>query len=236
MIKKYSKLMRICSEIPTGKYQVIRYIEGKEPEILFASNSELAANDFMVKFELDVYGIEQGYYRKPLPANVKMRLVNTENVKKTLPDKPTITDKDEFVGYHAQRKPRSVEDDKFIEGYGKDYLSSVLEALPSKDRSIAQNRGWLSYDWSNPYAEGYEKKEEIVVDWLNKKGYRWIFVSESRLLGDYGNFFYKIYFNLENIIDTIPDINVDDAATIYLYKLPTRPKAIRVKKEDVGND
>ena len=92
----------------------------------------------------------------------------------------------EFVGFHKQRRERgSGYDDMFITGnnYGESHFANILNSLYNNDRSEAQENGWTEFDWSNVYSNEYEKMEEIVADWLNKKGYRWIFVTENRPIG-----------------------------------------------------
>lgn len=138
----------------------------------------------------------------------------------------------EFVGYHRQRHKRpSIYDDIFLveEGkgnggnyYGKEYFIELLDSLYNNDKITAMNRGWVDYDWSNEYSDDYEKMEKTVADWLNKRGYRWLFVTENRPhdIEGYGEYIYKIYFRKQDILHIFDDpYGASDIANAYVYHI-----------------
>ena len=135
----------------------------------------------------------------------------------------------EFSGFHRQRSERSKYDDVFItgNGYGKDYFARILDNIYNSDRMEAMSLGYADFDWSNEYSNEYDEKEDEVCDWLNDKGYRWIFVTENRPIGvsAYGEYIYKVYFKKSGIIDIINDpFGADDIAYAYVYHIKNPPK------------
>ena len=138
-----------------------------------------------------------------------------------------ISDEYEFVGFHRQRRERGQYDDTFILGYGESHFRDILDALPFDDRDEAMRNGWIDYSW-DAYDENYDKMEDEVSDWLNDKGYRWIFVTENRPIGveAYGRFIYKIYFKKSDILEIFSDpMGADDTAYAYLYHIDNPPIA-----------
>ena len=152
--------------------------------------------------------------------------------------KPLLEDVNgyEFVGFHKQRRERgSPSDDIFVTGnnYGKTYFREILESLYHKDRDYAQAKGWLDFDWSNCYSDDYEDMEDTVADWLNDRGYRWIFVTANRPIGKsgmlgpgvYGWNTYKIYFRRDDVLHIFDDPEgADDIAYAYVYHIKNPPK------------
>lgn len=141
---------------------------------------------------------------------------------------PETNEEYQFVGFHRQRSERSKYDDVFITGnnYGKGYFREILDSLHNKDRSEAMELGYTDFDWQNEYSNEYDKMEEIVAEWLNDKGYRWIFITENRPIGVtvYGNHIYKIYFKQKDILNIIDDpYGADDVAYAYLYHIKNPP-------------
>ena len=139
-----------------------------------------------------------------------------------------ITGNYEFVGFHRQRRDRSRYDDMFITGnnYGADYFSIILDALYNKDRDEAMQKGWLEYSWDVNDPQ-YDEMEDIIADWLNEKGYRWIFVTENRPIGvnAYGDYIFKIYFKDRDVLHIFDDpMGADDVAYAYLYHISNPPK------------
>lgn len=140
----------------------------------------------------------------------------------------------EFVGYHRQQHQRpSPRDDIFFVGgngqnyYGKEYFREILDSLLEKDRRMAYNWGWIDFDWSNVYSEKYIIMENKVADWLNKKGYRWIFITENRphSIEKYGDYIYEIYFRKKDILHIFDDpYGADDLAYAYVYHISNPPK------------
>jgi hypothetical protein len=140
-----------------------------------------------------------------------------------------VPDEYEFVGFHRQRRKRSQYDDMFITGnnYGASHFVEVLDSLFFKDRDEAVAKGWLDYSWDE-YDEKYDEMEEEVADWLNEKGYRWIFVTENRPIGvdAYGKYVYKIYFQKNDVLHIFDDpMGADDVAYAYLYNISNPPFA-----------
>jgi hypothetical protein len=133
----------------------------------------------------------------------------------------------DFVGFHRQRRERSEYDDQFITGnnYGESHFRGILDALYNNDRMEASEKGWIDYSWDK-YEDNYEEMEEEVAGWLNEKGYRWIFVTETRPhdIDSYGDFIYKIYFKPSSIIDIIDDpMGASDIAYAYMYHVKNPP-------------
>lgn len=142
----------------------------------------------------------------------------------------------EFVGFHRQRHQRpSPRDDIFLVSsgnggnyYGKEYFVHILDSLYHRDRDEAMANGWFDFDWSNEFADGYEKKEQEVANWLNEKGYRWIFVTENRPhdVEGYGEYIYKIYFKKQEILQIFDDpCGANDVAYAYVYHIKNPPIA-----------
>jgi hypothetical protein len=141
----------------------------------------------------------------------------------------------EFVGFHRQQHARpSSRDDVFLVSkgnggnyYGKEYFIEILESLYNNDRNEAAQLGWMDYDWSNVYSDDYEEMQSKVSDWLNGKGYRWIFVTESRPhdIEGYGKYIYKIFFKPSDILHVFDDpFGANDIAYAYVYNIKNPPR------------
>lgn len=134
----------------------------------------------------------------------------------------------DFVGFHRQRRERSQYDDTFItdNNYGNTHFREILDSLFNADRNEAMNKGWIDYSWDQ-YDEKYEEMEEEVADWLNEKGYRWIFVTQNRPIGvtAYGTYVFKVYFRDKDALHIFDDpMGADDIADAYLYHISNPPK------------
>jgi hypothetical protein len=148
--------------------------------------------------------------------------------------KESIDTQYEFVGFHRQqhKRPSKIDDIFTTNGngknyYGKEYFLQILDSLYNNDRLEATNRGWFDFDWTNTYSDDYDEMEELVMDWLNDKGYRWLFVTENRPhdIAGYGDYIYKIYFKNKDILAILDDPHgANDIAYAYLYNIKNPPK------------
>ena len=141
----------------------------------------------------------------------------------------------EFVGFHRQKHKRpSARDDLFLSTqgqgrnyYGKTYFREILDSLYEHDKAEAMRRGWLDFDWSNYHSDQYEEMEDIVADWLNKRGYRWLFVTEKHPhdIEGYGDYIYKIYIKKKDALCILDDpYGANDIAYAYVYHIRNLPK------------
>lgn len=141
----------------------------------------------------------------------------------------------EFAGFHRQKHARpSGRDDLFLSTqgqgrnyYGKTYFREILDALYHKDRDEAMRMGWMEFDWSNEHSDEYEEMEDKVAEWLNQKGYRWLFVTQNRPhdIEGYGDHIYKIYFKRSDILQVFDDpFGANDLAYAYVYHISNPPK------------
>jgi len=98
--------------------------------------------------------------------------------------------------------------------YG-DYFPEILDSLPFKLRDVAMERGLM--ESPDRYDDSYAKWHEKVKNFLYKNGIRWIFVSHSKPLTDYGDYCYAVYMDDAAVLAVIPDVGVNDTAEVYVY-------------------
>ena len=138
-----------------------------------------------------------------------------------------------FVGYHCQRNMRSPNDDRifFTEHYANEFFIQILDMLPFKLRDKALSLGLLNKP--EPYSDEFDNWGKSVEEFLNENGVRWIFVSETRPLEDFGEYCY--YVSIESNENYLIDVHVNDSATAYVYFLDGdskyKPKLFEVPEE-----
>ncbi len=140
----------------------------------------------------------------------------------TVEDASAIPD---FIGFHCQRGERaSIEHEDTI-GLGRDdetgsgsygeYFREIMDALPFELRDVAMERGLM--EAPDRYGDGYASWHEEAKDFLYENGIRWIFVSETRPLTDYGDYCYAVSLPDAAVLHVIDDVGVDDTAAVYIY-------------------
>ncbi len=131
----------------------------------------------------------------------------------------------DFVGFHCQRGERkdiAYEDtigmghdpETGAGGYGE-YLTQILDYLPNELRDVALEKGWM--EPPGEYDDGYAEWHEKVKDFLYDNGIRWIFVSETKPLTDYGDYCYAVSLPDKAVLYVKEDVGVDDTAAAYVY-------------------
>ncbi len=152
-----------------------------------------------------------------------------------------IADKDDFIGFHCQSRPRADIDreDTIGSTYGQgayqygSYMPEILDSLPFDLRDMVLEKGWMD---SHPgeHDDGYEEWLDAVYEFLDEHGIKWIFVSENRPLTDYGDYCYGVLLPDNAVLTVIPDIGVDDAANAYVYNSKISiPSVVEVDEEEL---
>ncbi len=156
----------------------------------------------------------------------------------------TIPDEGDFIGYHCQKRQRPVQTDIKTEdkiglgytsgmgaGYGM-YFGEILDAIPYELRMKAMEKGLMDRP-ENEYDDDFDEWYDKVEDFLENNNIRWIFVSSTKSLIQYGEWCYKMYLEDKARLLTIEDIQAEDAAAVYIYDgSKGSPIAIEVEEEE----
>jgi hypothetical protein len=123
----------------------------------------------------------------------------------------------DFIGFHCQQSERGPYDDIIYpkEDYATDYFIQILNGLPFNLRDMARNSGLMSMP--EKYSDEFDEWVEKVADFLTENGVRWIFVSDTRPLNDYGSYCYYVSMKNEDALMILDDINVNDTASAWVY-------------------
>lgn len=129
---------------------------------------------------------------------------------KSLPD---------FIGFHCQTSERGKFDDDIIGGRDRDYGDYLPQIIDSLHNDLLIEADELGLRWApeDQYSEEYEEWYDAAMDFLYEKGIRWVFVSQTAFLENYGDYCYALTLPDDAVLDIIPDPWVNDDADAYVY-------------------
>lgn len=138
------------------------------------------------------------------------------------------TDHPDFVGFHCQKSPRNKYDDFIGAQYGggidqfgiaggtENYLIHILDSLYDEYRYEAIELGLMDVP-EDSYSDEYREWANKVEDFLAEKNIKWLFVSETKTLSDYGGYCYYVLLPDDIVLETFHDLGVNDIAMAYVY-------------------
>jgi len=151
-------------------------------------------------------------------------------------------DDPDFIGYHCQNsEPNGAYDGIIVnnEHYARNYFLGILEALPFSLRDQAMESGLLEQP-EDSYSKEFEEWTREVAKFLKDNGVRWIFVSDTRPLIEFGQHCFYVSMNANDAIWIFDDPGVNDIAYVYVYmiqgELPAKPKLIPIEEDEDENE
>lgn len=139
----------------------------------------------------------------------------------------------EFIGFHCQEHPRGRADDIIGAVYAADHFIHILEHLPFDMRDQAIEQGLLPDTPPDQYDDEFDAWADEVEDFLYKNGIRWIYVSKTGTLEDYGDYCYYTFLDPDHpgVYYVGDDVGVNDWAEFFVYDV-NKVQPILIEVED----